>query len=161
MVIAVVLTGAAVIATLLSVVFVVFRAYRREKQVLTETITGYFNAAFVSPDKDKPSYFATLVDIAGAIIANNIVTAVKSTFMGIQSGANRGEKALEGAIAQDMLSQSNPLIGSILNSFPAASKVLRKNPGLAPLAQALMERFIKPGGGGNGNGKQAAFKDSF
>lgn len=112
----------------------VFWKVRRAKQQIIEW--------FTAPDDKTLSPFAQLTDVVSQVMARSIVAQFKTTFMGIQSGLARGSKAVEGALAQDMLAQESPLAGSLLASFPALSKALRKNPALGALAQIALQRFV-------------------
>lgn len=117
-----------------------------------------FNIArgFVMPESEgKPSPLAMMVSSAGDILARSIVALFKTTFMGKESGAARAEKAVEGDIAEGIISQANPGIASILGSFPSLKKTLRRNPALIDFALSKLTKIGNPGGpqlgGGNGS----------
>jgi len=54
--------------------------------------------------------------------------------MGKQSGAVRGETAVDADIAEDALSMASPAVSAILSAFPALRRSLRRNPALLDLA---------------------------
>ena len=80
-----------------------------------------------SPAEGKPSPLAELVTAIADSLARSLVAQIKATFMGKQSGAVRGENAIEADLAQD----TNPLIAGIAQAFPSVGKSLRRNPMLA------------------------------
>lgn len=103
---------------------------------------------FLTPQDDgKPSPLATVTDVACSMLARAVVMQAKATFMGIQSGAARAEKAIQADITEDVITQTNPMLGAALESFPALRKTLRRNPGLVDVAmQYLASRQGVPGG---------------
>lgn len=103
---------------------------------------------FLTPQEDgKPSPVAVVADAFCSMLARAVVMQAKATFMGVQSGAARAEKAIQADIAEDMVNQSNPMLGAALASFPALRKTLRRNPGLVDIAlQYLASRQGVPGG---------------
>ena len=54
--------------------------------------------------------------------------------MGQQSGQVRQEKAVEGAIAEDLVRAAHPLAGTLLDAMPELRKTLKRNPGLLDFA---------------------------
>ncbi len=126
-----------------------WRYFEGQKSRFFEGARAYFE----SPDGKNPSPFAGVVEVISEQFAGKMVASLKSTFMGVQSGDNRGEKGLIADIAQDVAFKENPLLASVLTSFPAVAKRLRKNPELLPLAQGLLARFggsKAPGDGAGG-----------
>lgn len=102
--------------------------------------------AFVTPEADgKPSPLALTASGMSDMLARSLVASVKTTFMGIQSGANRAEAAEQAELAVDVASQSNPLIGAVVTQFPALKKALKKNPALLDLAIQQFMRSRGPG----------------
>jgi hypothetical protein len=119
--------------------------------VICMKIRGVFNEfrQFISaPDEKTPSPLAQLVSAMSDIAARSIVARIKATFMGKQSGAVRAEGAVDEAIAQDQVNGMNPLLGSVLDSFPTLKKSLLKNPALIDFA---LSKFGNLGGTGNGS----------
>jgi len=115
--------------------------------------------SFVEPmGENQSSPLGQVIGSTSAAMADAIVNKAKSTFLGIQSGQARAEKALEADIVQDSLA-SNPLLAGIMKSFPALGKTLRRNPGLVEMALSkLAERAGRPGGGNGKAGSQVEFK---
>jgi hypothetical protein len=134
------LTG---LIALIVLLYIAKRYIEHQKNQVIEMLKAFFNP--VSPD--KPSEFATMVDIISSQFAAKLVQNAKATFMGVQSVANRNEKAVMGDIATDMLSQASPLAAGLLSSFPALAKRLQKNPELAGLALNFLSK--KPGNNGD------------
>jgi hypothetical protein len=118
---------------------------------LKATITNFVLP--VSPG--QPSPLANSVDAISVMIARAITAQVKTTLMGMQSGATRAETAIKGDMVQD-LANASPL-GGLLGSFPALGKTLKRNPGLLDLAlNFMMSRQPGKSGvaaGSNGNGQ--------
>lgn len=114
---------------------------------------------FVTPEAvDKPSKLGLALEAMSTILARAIVAQAKATFMGIESGASRQIKALEGDLAQDSMAQ-NPLAG-LLSSFPNVSKRLVRNPALANLIGALAGGMMRnnPTNMSQGNGERPRFQ---
>lgn len=102
------------------------RFYERERRKLYKLVWD-----FVRPTGDDgASALARVVTGYLEVFAGKISASIKSTFMGIQSGVNRGEESVDLAVMQD----SSPVLGAIMSSFPALRKVLRRNPNLAGYA---------------------------
>ena len=125
----------------LAIVFFVFFVINRRLEALIASIASYF-----SPHNGNPSEFAQVTEQIAAQFADKAVTQVKMSFLGQQSVEARNAKRLEGDLAMDLASQSSPLIGALLSSFPAVAKRLQKNPELLPVAQGLIEKFMSKQG---------------
>ena len=117
--------------------------------------------SFVSPvSEGQPSPLAATAETVADMLARAIMARAKMTFAGLSSGAVRGEKAVEGDIAEDVARQ-NPIIDGLLDSFPTLRKTLRKNPALLDMAVSkLMEmngksqgRAVNGQGSGSTSGK--------
>jgi len=93
---------------------------------------------FVMPDGEKPSPMAELVERVSHTAGHAIALEVKTTIMGKASGESRLESAIASDIAQDQISQGNPLIAGLLNSFPSVKKRFLKNP---ELIQAVLSKL--------------------
>jgi len=101
---------------------------------------------FITPEGEgKPSPLANFIQAGADIVSRTLVMQAKATFMGKQSGDSRAMKAIEGDVAQDMISGASPMLGGLLQSFPSLSKTLRRNPGLADMAL----QFLASKMGGN------------
>ena len=91
--------------------------------------------AFVTPKgPNEASPLADTVDVGADMLARAVTARLKTTFMGQISGQVRQEKAVEGAIAEDVARAAHPLAGTILDAMPELRKTLRKNPQLLDFA---------------------------
>lgn len=113
---------------------------------------------FITPEAEgKPSPLANTTQVIADMVGRSICASLKTTFMGKQSAAIRGESAVEGDIAQDIAAASP--IGAVLESFPSLKKTLRKNPALLDLA---LSAIAKRGNAGSvsvpSNGNSPKFK---
>ena len=114
--------------------------------------------AFITPaEENKPSALATLIMTISDNFARSMIAQAKATFMGIQSGNNRAEKAIEADIALDTLAIVNPTISAILNSFPSVKKTVRRNPQMLDAVISRLGSNSQPNEAGN-NHKQFDFK---
>lgn len=105
---------------------------------------------FIEHEEGKPSNFGILVDSIASSAGRALALEVKTTIMGKLSGISRGEKAVEGAIAQDSLPGG---IMSLIQSMPSLNKLVSKNPGLLTLAaNALSGLVARTHSGAPGNG---------
>ena len=126
--------------------------YRKITRVITQ---------FVTPtSENQPSPFALLIDSVSSMFGRSIVAQAKSTLMGVQSGAKRAETAIAGDIAEGVIESQSPMLGGLLNSFPALKKTLRRNPQLVDMAMQFMSAkgqsnqshsvsSVSPGGNGH------------
>ncbi len=146
------LIGFMVILANFVLAFVIFRAFKRQKDAFFTTLRNYFE----SPDADTPSEFALVVAQISDRFSTDVMTKAKTTFMGVQSGEAKREKQVAGALAQDSIGLSSPMIGAALESFPALRKLISKNPAIAPLALSALSKLGSPGAGGNGEKSRAA-----
>jgi len=91
--------------------------------------------AFVTPTgPDQASPLANVVDVGADMVARAVTARIKTSLMGSQSGQVRQEKAVEGAIAEDVVRAAHPLAGTLLDAMPELRKTLRKNPALLDFA---------------------------
>lgn len=91
--------------------------------------------SFITPEADgKPSPAATVAQNVSDMAARSIVAQVKGFLMGLQSGQSRGQTAVTGDIVEGAAGQQLPMIGAVLDSFPALKRTLRRNPALLDLA---------------------------
>lgn len=110
------------------------RRLRAEYRRLTAVVTE-----FISPTApNQPSPMAITAEALSAMVARAITAQLKTTLMGMESGASRGEKAVQGDLALDIAGQT-PL-GAVLGAFPRLSKTLRKNPGLLDFALGAISK---------------------
>jgi len=94
---------------------------------------------FVTPKgPDEASPLANVVDVGADMVARAVTARIKTSLMGSQSGQVRQEKAVEGAIAEDVARAAHPLAGTILDAMPELRKTLRKNPALLDFALAKL-----------------------
>lgn len=97
----------------------------------------------------QPSPLASAIDAASQVAARAITAQLKTTFMGIESGARRGASGIAADVVEDAAAGSP--IGAILSSFPTVRKSLRRNPGLIDVALGLVGNMSQRGNGGNGH----------
>lgn len=107
--------------------------------------------AFITPNgPDEASPLASVVDVGADMVARAVTARIKTSLMGSQSGQVRQEKAVEGAIAEDMVRAAHPLAGTLLDSMPELKKTLKRNPALLDFALsklAGMQQQQKPAEG--------------
>lgn len=90
---------------------------------------------FIAPQSEgKASPLANVTQVAADMIGRGISASLKTTFMGKQSAAVRGENAVKADIVTDTISMANPAIGAVLESFPSLKKTLTRNPALLDFA---------------------------
>jgi len=106
---------------------------------------------FVTPKgPDQASPLASCVDVAADMVARAVTARIKTSLMGSQSGQVRQEKAVEGAIAEDMVRAAHPLAGTLLDAMPELRKTLKKNPQLLDFALSKLAGMNSPGTGAPG-----------
>lgn len=147
----------------ISVILGIFWLIRRWITAKIDNLVGSLQVFFTSPGDNQESDFAKITHLVADDFSTRLVSSLKATFMGMQSGAVRQEKALGSAVAEDMITMSNPLVGAIVQSMPAVKKLIHKNPEIAQLLPGLIEKFMgnrsAPGAteavlpGNNGNGR--------
>lgn len=114
---------------------------------------------FITPPKEGEHSAAALAGDALAIMfARAMAAQLKTTFMGMQSGLVRGQKALEGDIAEG-IAEKSPLAMAAMTAFPALRKSLRRNPQLLDTAMQLLGGLSAKGSGSSpaGNGGKPKF----
>lgn len=121
---------------------------------------------FITPEgENQESPLGVALDLVARRFGLAVAMEVKTTFMGKESGLKRGEAAVAGDIAMDLMASSQPLIAGLLEGFPTLKKRLLKNPGLVGAALSLLGGNgkgggVAPGGGGvspGGGSNQSAF----
>jgi hypothetical protein len=99
---------------------------------------------FITPPGDNlPCPAAEILNSVSETMANHFMLKAKAALMGIASGNARGEAAVEGAVADDLLAASSPLAAGLLQSMPSLKKLVRKNPALLQFA---LSKFAGLGG---------------
>ena len=94
---------------------------------------------FVTPKgPEEASPLASVVDVGADMVARAVTARIKTSLMGERSGLVRQEKAVDGAIAEDLARAAHPLAGTLLDAMPELRKTLRKNPGLLDFALAKL-----------------------
>ncbi len=88
----------------------------------------------------------------GQAMGQSIVLSLKQTAYGQASGAARQEKAVDGAIVQDMIGLGNPVLGLLINQMPKLSKAINKNPELAAMAAQKLGGLMANKGKSNNEG---------
>ena len=110
---------------------------------------------FITPADDKtPSPLAQTTSAISEVFARSFVAQAKATFMGIQSGQVRADKAIEADVAMDALQMTNPMIASILQMFPSIKKAIRKNPAIIDMAFKQIGKINAPAGDNHDNDHQ-------
>lgn len=98
--------------------------------------------AFITPTgPEEASPLASVVDVGADMVARACVARIKTSLMGSQSGQVRQEKAVEGAIAEDMVRAAHPLAGTLLDAMPELRKTLKKNPQLLDFALSKLSNM--------------------
>jgi len=145
---------------LLAVILVAGARIRREYRRISQEV----NQFILPVDEKTPSPAAQVADQISSMFARALVAQAKASFMGKQSGEARGQAAIEGDIALDMAGQASPLIGGLLNSFPALKKTLRRNPQLLDFALSKLAGSgqgsapVTPAAPGSNGHHQTTFK---
>jgi len=145
-----------VVSTLILIILVLFLLNLRA------VLAGI--SAFATPAREgETTPLAELVAQISGQFSDDIMSKAKHTFLGMQGGAARQSGAVEGAIAEDLVSIQSPVLGAIMQAFPALSKKIQRNPGLAPLALQYLAPMLKGGGGssGPGNGEKQLAEPNF
>jgi len=104
---------------------------------------------FVTPKgPEEASPLANVVDVGADMVARAVTARIKTSLMGSHSGEVRQEKAIDGAIAEDVARAAHPLVGTLLDHMPELRKTLRKNPGLLDLALSKLGAMQEKSSGG-------------
>jgi len=99
---------------------------------------------FVRPKgPEEASPLANCVDVGADMVARAVTARIKTSLMGSQSGQVRQEKAVEGAIAEDVARAAHPLAGTLLDAMPELRKTLRKNPALLDFALSKLSAMTQ------------------
>lgn len=118
--------------------FRVLRRFQSQIADAREQILGFV----LSPGEGKQSPLGDFLDATSMMFARALVAQAKTTFMGLASGASRGAAAVEGDIAVDMASNQSPMIAGLIQSSPMLQKTLRRNPMLAMIASAALQKLM-------------------
>ena len=120
--------------------------------------------SFITPRaENEESPLALVLDSLAHRTGQAVAMEVKTTFMGKESGLKRGERAVAGDLAMDLVGDRQPLIAGLLEGFPTLKKRLLKNPSLIGAALSLLGGNGKgggpaPAGGGGGSTNQSVFR---
>jgi len=121
--------------------------------------------SFVTPlAENQESPLGLVMDDMAQKMGHATAMEVKTTFMGKESGLKRGEQAVAGDMAVDLVADQYPLLAGVLDGFPTLKKRLLKNPGLIGAALSVLggknNGGPAPVGGGGGGSIdiQSAFK---
>lgn len=141
MILTALITAGSVLIAALVVLVLLVRAYNHEKRALLETLRLYFEP----PDEETPSQFAQLTDAVGQQFSSKLITTLKASFMGMQSVDAKNQARLQGDLVQDLATQKNPMLGALLESFPAIQRRLAKNPSLTPVVEQMIAKMTQAG----------------
>jgi len=141
MILTALITAGSVLIAGLVVLAVLLRSLNRQKQALLLTLRLYFEP----PDEETPSQFALLTDTLSQQLASKLIVTLKSSFMGMQSVDAKNQARLQGDLVQDLATQKNPMLGALLESFPAIQRRLAKNPSLTPVVEQMIARIGQAG----------------
>jgi len=115
---------------------------------------------FVSPGKDnQPSPLSQFIALESKMLAQDFTNQIKTSMLGKASGAARQENAIAGDIVTDVLNETNPMLGMILDQFPTLKKRVVKNPQMALGALSLLQNAGK--GSNNGNNGHVGNNDGY
>jgi len=90
---------------------------------------------FTTPESaGEKSGLDIFVDKLSYAIGHSAFTQVRSMMASSESASVRGQKAVDSAVSEDLLSAANPLLAGLLDTMPALRKVVRRNPALADYA---------------------------
>ena len=122
---------------------------------LKSRIKSWFSRE-LGPKGENPSEFLRLTDAATKLAIHNAMASLKANNAAVAAGEAKREKAIQGIITQDIMSQMGGLPG-LMAQLPGTKKALAKYPGMAPyalqfLGQLLNKNPIEPGQpSGNGS----------
>jgi hypothetical protein len=156
MIMAFILIFCVIIAALLAVlVFLLLRAAEKVNNAEQQF------REFVSPGKDnQPSPLSQFIALESKMLAQDFTNQIKTSMLGKASGAARQENAIAGDIVSDVLNETNPMLGMILDQFPTLKKRIVKNPQMAFGAMNLLSGLGK-GPGNNGHFESSGNSDSY
>jgi len=128
-------------STILITILLVLTCFTAINLVVMSMILARINAfrrgfyEFITPAKEgEKSGLGQFVDQVSYSIGHSAFTQVRSMGAAATSAQVRGERAVDGALSQDLLAQANPMLGALVDSMPQLKKVLNRNPGLADYA---------------------------
>lgn len=143
-----------VVASNVVVLFLLRRAYHREKDAFIATLRLYFEPQ----EENGLSQFGALVESISERLAQRMVSSFKSSFMGMQSVDSKNLARLQGDVVQDDAAASSPMLGALLSQYPSVAKRLAKNPELLPLVQGLLHKVSAGKNNHPGAGRQSSFE---
>jgi len=116
--------------------------YRLAKRKIRAFVVDFVT----SPSPQTPSPFAALVSLIAVTFGSEIAGSLKAVFMGVQSVDAKNERS---ALAASVIS-GNSMLGAIVSGFPAVGKAMKKNPGMAALADLVLGRVLSGKGQSTG-----------
>jgi len=122
--------------------------------LVRRSIINTTRAYFEPKTPGTPSEFGQALDNISQMFAARIMASLKATFMGVNSGLARGEKALEEAAQTDLASQASPLAGMAMR-MPTVARLIRRNPGLLDLAMPFLSKMAAGSATGSSPGAVA------
>ncbi len=109
-----------------------------------------------SAKEGEPSQLQAYMDH----MASRLAERITARFTGVQGGVRKREKAVEGAVALDVLQMAAPpWLNTLLEAMPNLKKKIEKNPAIA--AQAMQMFAGGPAGGNNEKETAAEPFDNF
>lgn len=114
-------------------VFFTFFLLKRWVSGLKKSAFEMAKSYFETDDPDQPSQFGSFVDIVTSQLASKIVSSVRAQLNQASGVVSRNDKAVDGALATDILSAASPIAGMALNAFPQLAKLIKKNPSVVGL----------------------------
>ncbi len=108
---------------------------------------------FLSPiSEGELSPLATLWQaLVGQFIAR-LTDAIKSNFLGMESGIKKQEAMLQGDLAMDDLQGKSMGLAALLGSFPSLKRRLLRNPALIDMALGLLGKRVSQPSTDHGEG---------
>ncbi len=110
--------------------FCCFFAFYLLYSQINSRVTPLIKEFFITESETVASPFALVCGKVSKIIGQEVAGSLKSAFLGIQSVESKNAKKIEA----EMIAGQNPLLATIMASFPAVAKRINKNPALASLA---------------------------
>jgi nitrogen fixation/metabolism regulation signal transduction histidine kinase len=106
---------------------------------------------FITPvSEGKLSPAGEVAQVAGQAIAQSI----SASFLGVQSGASRTEKALKA----DLYKEQNPMLGALAQFSPAVNKHLKNNPDVVAMLAGAAGNLLRAKPGNGNGGPQTSWK---
>lgn len=100
-----------------------------------------FLRSYFEPHGDTPSQFAQVCEIIIDRFLVKFNYFMKASLGGQRSVEARNEKRIDEDIVRDMAGQASPLLGALIEAYPALAKRVAKNPALVPMALKALEKW--------------------